>query len=872
MASKKKSKTSLSDVKTLGRQLLSSRAHINNLPLLLSFVSPTSPPQYVLESLLSLQSFFLTLLPDLPSSSSTALDASNHDPELIYRAWVRSKFDDFIKSLIDVSVSQQSDETLKEVVLDSIMEFAKLANGGKFHSAIYHRLLNSIVYSSGPVALMVDLLESKYFRYIDVRYFTYISLEKIARTMEGKDISGTRVESADGTDESPLNSSLEHVINNLYYIISHVSPLQGWDNPSSIEMWSESGFLPNERDCKKSSKDVDVDDNQQKTEKQNSNVASSAKITKKMKLKFTKAWTSYLRLPLPLDVYKEVLVSLHQAVIPHLSNPLMLCDFLTRSYDVGGVVSVMALSSLFILMTQYGLEYPNFYEKLYALLVPSIFMAKHRAKFLQLLDSCLKSPLLPAYLAASFAKKLSRLLLSVSPSGALVIIALIHNLLRRHPSINCLVDRVDDSKNGAVPGQTLGIDHFNNSETNPMKSNAMRVPEEGRSDELVEGLTLIVDFIALLLFTTIRDTYHFNLMIISGVNLCNFITQSLVPFLCEVSIPRSVAHCSSLSPLSPFRSLSFITPRLVSPPKACVALARAAPSFSRLPPVPGLRPPSRPPPIRQWFSAQDIGAQCSINFFIQPHQELMHSIFLCLLFQFSSKITLAPTASAQGYLLIVTQLIPKHLELSIIGDYGFTIQFAIGHIRSELLHPWSIPHGEALSNIFPQLSRILHVRYSRSQCGFDGVSPQSSVHSTCPFLIILTLQLNLSDEISWVVVRRSSLWEIDTILQHYCPPVSRQVFALSLENDLTVRAKTTEMNVGDFSSGSYATVFREEIRRRVKQVPLAFFKATPSSLFPDTDFAGWSFKLEKREAPQNDENTTRDISDHGSSPAKRQRK
>lgn len=58
-------------------------------------------------------------------------------------------------------------------------------------------------------------------------------------------------------------------------------------------------------------------------------------------------------------------------------------DFLTRSYDIGGVVSVMALSGLFILMTKYGLEYPNFYEKLYALLTPSIFMAKHRAKFFE---------------------------------------------------------------------------------------------------------------------------------------------------------------------------------------------------------------------------------------------------------------------------------------------------------------------------------------------------------------------------------------------------------------------------------------------------------------------------------------------------------
>lgn len=61
----------------------------------------------------------------------------------------------------------------------------------------------------------------------------------------------------------------------------------------------------------------------------------------------------------------------------------MCSDFLTKSYDIGGVVSVMALSSLFILMTSHKIEYPNFYEKLYALLVPSVFVAKHRAKFFQ---------------------------------------------------------------------------------------------------------------------------------------------------------------------------------------------------------------------------------------------------------------------------------------------------------------------------------------------------------------------------------------------------------------------------------------------------------------------------------------------------------
>ncbi|XP_015931566.1 protein NUCLEOLAR COMPLEX ASSOCIATED 4 [Arachis duranensis] len=561
----KKGRYGVAEIKTLGNDLLSSASNINNLPLLLNFVNPSSPPHHLLESLLSLHSFFLPLLPTLPSSSSHAADAkeSEHQSHFIYNAWLRSKFDELVKSLLEVLVSprqqHEEQEAVKEVVLDTLMEFVKVANGGRFHSAIYHRFLHSIVHSESSVEFLVDLLTAKYFKYIDVRYFTLISLKKLATTLKGKSCLEDKSENADAADASQLSSSTERVIHNIYYTISRVPPFENSDNTSDLEMWSRS------------------DDKQVKPEKHNNSVLSAAKITKKMKLKFTQAWLSFLRLPLPLDVYKEVLVNLHQVVIPHLSNPVMLCDFLTRSYDIGGVVSVMALSSLFILMTQYGLEYPNFYEKLYVLLVPSIFMAKHRARFFQLLDSCLKSPLLPAYLAASFAKKMSRLLLSIPPSGALVITALIHNILRRHPSINCLVhweDQVDEGKGDKATdeataansddakvsaSQKLGIDHFNYGEPNPKKSNAMR----------------------------------------------------------------------------------------------------------------------------------------------------------------------------------------------------------------------------------------------------------------------------------------SSLWEVDTILQHYCPPVSR--FALSLENDLTVRAKTSEVNVGDFSSGSYATIIGAEMSRRVKQVPLAFYKSTPSTLFSEADFAGWTF-------------------------------
>lgn len=452
------------------------------------------------------------------------------------------------------------------------MEFVKLGNGGKFYSALYHKLIQAIVCSSLEVDFLLESLASTYFKYVDVRYFTFITVEKLCKTLESDNNSGDKVVIKVGVDSK---ASLECCIKKIHFILSHIPPLSNVDDNATIEIWS-AGFLSRKGCHREDPKDIEENDKLKKGEKSMRNDVSLGSASKRMKLKFTKAWMSFLRLPLPLEVYKEVLFYLHQAVIPYLSNPVMLCDFLTRSYDIGGVVSVMALSGLFMLMTKYGLEYPNFYEKLYALLIPSIFMAKHRAKFFELLDSCLKSPLLPAYLASAFTKKLSRLSLAVPPSGALVIIALVHNLLRRHPSINCLVHReaVDgtnseqqcvssDGNTGVASDMTGGVDVFNDEENNPLRSKAMR----------------------------------------------------------------------------------------------------------------------------------------------------------------------------------------------------------------------------------------------------------------------------------------SSLWEIDTLRHHYCPPVSR--FVLSLENDLTVRAKTAEVIIGDFSSGSYATIFREEMRRRVKQVPVAFYKASPTSLFLESDFPGWSFNYDE---------------------------
>ena len=62
-----------------------------------------------------------------------------------------------------------------------------------------------------------------------------------------------------------------------------------------------------------------------------------------------------LYLQLSTSLYKQVLVNLHEKVMPHMTSPLLLADFLTESYDIGGAISLLALNGLFVLINSYNL-------------------------------------------------------------------------------------------------------------------------------------------------------------------------------------------------------------------------------------------------------------------------------------------------------------------------------------------------------------------------------------------------------------------------------------------------------------------------------------------------------------------------------------
>ena len=58
--------------------------------------------------------------------------------------------------------------------------------------------------------------------------------------------------------------------------------------------------------------------------------------------------------------------------------------------------------------------------------------------------------MLPAYVVAAFCKRLLRLGLACPPSGALFVLALVSNLLRKHGEVGCLIHRRGDLESGMM--------------------------------------------------------------------------------------------------------------------------------------------------------------------------------------------------------------------------------------------------------------------------------------------------------------------------------------------------------------------------------------------------------------------------------------
>ena len=158
---------------------------------------------------------------------------------------------------------------------------------------------------------------------------------------------------------------------------------------------------------------------------------------------FSDVWLSIFSLDLEKSVLLQLLETLHVDIMPYLPCPLVLFDFLCDAYDEGGLAGLLSLNGLFVLMTQHGLEYPQFYDKLYLTLTPDVCYTRYRCTFFELMGCFLTTPGLSATIVAAFAKRICRLALHAPTPAVFFIISLVKLLLIKHPQVMVLIHKSD---------------------------------------------------------------------------------------------------------------------------------------------------------------------------------------------------------------------------------------------------------------------------------------------------------------------------------------------------------------------------------------------------------------------------------------------
>ena len=86
--------------------------------------------------------------------------------------------------------------------------------------------------------------------------------------------------------------------------------------------------------------------------------------------------------------------------------------------------------------------------------------------------------MLPAHVAAAFIKRLTRCAISSPPPAILFILALVSNLIRKHPECSCLIHRNSTNKKVSDGGDEMTKfefeDGYDAEQDDPVKSNALQ--------------------------------------------------------------------------------------------------------------------------------------------------------------------------------------------------------------------------------------------------------------------------------------------------------------------------------------------------------------------------------------------------------------
>ena len=379
-----------------------------------------------------------------------------------YRAWMLRSYRRFVSSLCTMLASNKTAIALRLPALDSLVMLASVearhARPGRADpaaldatSSAYRLALNALMASTRalPAELLTRLKEA-HLTHLDASFYLLKHVRRVSRMV-------------------PPPSRPERLVDLLFLI----TPPSANVEPRAAAMLSMPP-IGQGRGAKAADKAAEA-----------SRWPATARqllSRQRHRSQFCKTWRSVLALPLPADTFRSVLTEWPNAIVPHVPVPLRYCDLLSDGYARGGVDAILALRGLFVLMTQYNLEYPQFYSRLYTLLTLDALCGPHRHTFAKHLALFLSSTGLPAYLLCAFVKRLARLALVASPSGAALGCALSFNVLLKHPSARVLAHR-----SSSVVGQRKGGEGDADEERQEEEEENEENDDDDDDDDVVEA-------------------------------------------------------------------------------------------------------------------------------------------------------------------------------------------------------------------------------------------------------------------------------------------------------------------------------------------------------------------------------------------------
>ncbi|KAJ1967587.1 Maturation and nuclear export of 40S ribosomal subunits interacting protein [Dispira parvispora] len=442
------SKTPVAQIREWEAQIHDSKKYLNNI-LLIHEQLQSQAAEVVYAGIHALSRVFAPYVERgaVRSHSETKQSAKENDEasaalEKVNR-WLQEQYERFLKTLW-ARLRSTKEPTLQVALLRVALQLLQKENtvlcreNGyyTFPDELYQNLVTAIVNSVSYSDDFHNVWLTSYLRsYHDLHYYF---LKVVG------DVFSPDQEVGKSTRRGTSNSSSSLARVNVFRIVESLQPLPS-SLDSTCQYWGEDPtHLPNKESAKRSRKKKRTGDRVQPTE------PSLPTCPQACRQVFSRAWLAIMSYPLDMDTYKRVLLVMHKQIIPYMEFPHQLFDFLIAAYESGGVVSILALNSLFTLIQEHNLDYPDFYTKLYSLFDRQVMHVKYRARLFRLTTLFLSSSHLPVYVVAAFIKRMARLTLTAPPGAIVAIMPWIYNLLKEHAKCMPMLHRPGETTHGVL--------------------------------------------------------------------------------------------------------------------------------------------------------------------------------------------------------------------------------------------------------------------------------------------------------------------------------------------------------------------------------------------------------------------------------------